>query len=229
MKVTVKRVPSEYISGIKKLAAFDDQIAESLIETLRELPLALDRQQLITQVVDHVQGVNDTEVEELLRVLFSLCDLCANTDLSSNELSSQISKAAAKEQELSHLSPQQIIILEDRLRRLLDAGGTIASSYKAQVVLGDHKYLFANARVFTDMRPIFDSDASSEPLAIGIVHTLKVQYRGLEGANEFFVTLDKLDLKQMEQEIQRAIKKEDTIRAMLDRVDLRCLESENTD
>jgi hypothetical protein len=228
MKVKVRRVPSEYHSGIKILAELDNQVANSLIEVLQDLPPATDRQQLATDISEHIDNLDEEIAKEILRVLFSLYDLRVNTELSADELASQICKAAQEDTELSSLSEDQTQNLEARLTLLLGSDGTISASYKAQTVLTDHKHIFASSRVFTDMRPIFKSDTSEEPLAIGIIHTLKVEYRGLDGANEFFVALDSTDLNQIYKEIERAVEKEKTIRVMLDRVDLRCL-GEDTD
>lgn len=228
MRVTVTQVPSGHRSAIECLATLDSQVAGDLLKALQRLPPELDLEQLKTVVASNVDGLDEVKLQDLLRVLFSLYDLLANTNMSADELASQIGGAVQEDDCLKVLSQGQVNDLKERLRLLLDNDGTISSSYKAQAILADHKYIFKNARVFTDMRPVFKADATTEPLAIGIVHTLKVEYRGLDGPGEFFVALDPQDLKQINEEIKRSIDKENSLRKMMDRVDLNCFEKGNS-
>jgi hypothetical protein len=222
MRVTVRQVPNEHRPAIKFLATLDDRVASDLLQALQKLPPKLDLDQLTLAVVSNVNGLNQVDLQDLLRVLFSLYDLLANTDMSADELAGQIGEAIQEDDDLKTLPSNQVDKLKERLRSFLDGDGTISASYKAQIILSDHKYVFTNSRIFTDMRPVFKTDVTTEPLMIGIVHTLKVGYKGLDGPGEFFVALDPEDLKQINEEINRAIDKEKTIRQMLDRVDLNC-------
>jgi len=228
MNIKITKIPNEHHSGIRLLATISEHSANSLLNALIKAP-PLSSQQSLTQFllseIQDFEEIGKEKLQNILNVLFSLYDLLDRTEMSATELAAQVSQAIEFDNDFSPLNSDQTKDLSDRLVLFLGNDETIALSYKTSMVLSDHKCLFTDARLFTDMRPIFKSKIESDPLAIGIVHTLKILYRELEGNQEFFVSLDLSDLQKLNREIQRAMDKETALRNMLERVKLPTLKN----
>lgn len=102
--------------------------------------------------------------------------------------------------------------LESHLVELLGVE-TLKTALKAHDVMTEHSHVFSQARLFSDLRPVFGEAATEAPLGLVITETLKVEYfnEAMERA-AFFVALDHLDLEHLKQVIERGIEKTKTLR-----------------
>jgi hypothetical protein len=83
-------------------------------------------------------------------------------------------------------------------------------------VLTDHERIFQDARVLTDIRPIFHPDLSEKPKTAVLVHMLRITTRDIFGnqkAQHF--ALDANDIRFMKHLMDRAIKKEETLKNLM--------------
>ncbi|HEY5741873.1 MAG TPA: hypothetical protein VIS99_04970 [Terrimicrobiaceae bacterium] len=86
----------------------------------------------------------------------------------------------------------------------------IAASAKALQLSYEHPRLFQNARILTDLRPVFTPDASGIEGAV-VSHTLLIRYNDMDGDNELSVAIDERDLDSLIQQCERAQQKTKTI------------------
>jgi hypothetical protein len=214
----------DYHLALITIGTLKEEESTSLIESLKSIPPLLDNERLANIVLNLNPCVDKEVVENLLELLFSIYNLSERSDFSVDEVVTQITQSINDDEELSsEISIDKSEKISVRLNSLLDDNGTIASSYKAMVILKDHKCVFNDCRVFTDVRPIFGVDTAVNPVGMGIIHMLKIMYVGLDGPNELFIGLDYSDLEQIGEEIQRAIIKETTIRSMFAKSDIHCV------
>lgn len=98
------------------------------------------------------------------------------------------------------------------LGAVLEAPGNFGVSRKVQQVAVDHERPFVDARIITDVRPIFDADGANVATSV-IVHTLGVEtiQRG-EHRDKYFFALDRSDLLQLRELVERALRKEGVLR-----------------
>jgi hypothetical protein len=81
-------------------------------------------------------------------------------------------------------------------------------SAKAATLLFDEERGFSNARVITDVRPVFGDDISSPDISAAfIIHSLRISYRGRSENSEFFVSMSTKDLRDLRKVIDRALDK----------------------
>lgn len=94
---------------------------------------------------------------------------------------------------------------------------TVGIAAKAGPVLTDHERIFVDAKILTDIRPIFHPDLSEKPNAAVIVHMLRITTRDLLGGQKAqYFALDANDIRFMKHLLDRAIKKEETLSSFLD-------------
>ncbi len=92
----------------------------------------------------------------------------------------------------------------------------VGTAAKAGPVLTDHERLFEDARILTDIRPIFHPDVSEKPNAAVLVHMLRITSRDILGNRRaLYVALDGNDIRFMKQVMDRAIKKEETLKNVM--------------
>lgn len=214
----------DYHLALITIGTLKEEESTSLIESLKSIPPLLDNERLANIVLNLNPCLDKEVVENLLELLFSIYNFSERSDFSADEIVTQITQSMGDDEEISsEISIDKSEKISVILNSLLDDNGTIASSYKAMVILKDHKCVFNDCRVFTDVRPIFGVDTTVNPVGMGIIHMLKIMYVGLDGPNELFIGLDYSDLEQIGEEIQRAIIKETTIRSMFAKSDIHCV------
>lgn len=94
------------------------------------------------------------------------------------------------------------------------------TSAKASDLLTEYDRIFGDARIVTDIRPVFMEDPQKMANGAVIVSTLKVQYQDSRGISDFYVALDTQDLVALKKVVDRALSKIDTVKAELDRANL---------
>jgi len=91
-----------------------------------------------------------------------------------------------------------------------DTVGTVA---KVGPVMTEHERIFQDARILTDIRPIFHPNLSEKPNAAVLVHMLRITTRDIFGRQTAqCFALDSNDIRFMKHLMDRAIKKEETLR-----------------
>ena len=224
MNSLIEQWLDDYRLAFITIGTLKEEESTSLIASLKSIPPLLDNERLANIVLNLNPCLDKEALENLLELLFSIYNLSERSDFSVDEVIEQVIQSIGDNEELSsEISIDKAEKTSLRLKSLLDDNGTIAASYKAMVILKDHKCVFNDCRVFTDVRPIFGADITVNPVGMGIVHMLKIMYVGLDGQNELFIGLDYSDLEQIGEEIQRAIIKETTIRSMFANSDIHCV------
>src|SRR5947209_5590618 len=74
---------------------------------------------------------------------------------------------------------------------------------RAEEVILDHDRVFLSARLFTELRPVFDKRATAIN-SLSIVHTLAIHFIQDEDHKDFHVALDDGDLQSLREVLDRA-------------------------
>ena len=80
----------------------------------------------------------------------------------------------------------------------------------------EHAHVFCNARILSDIRPVFAESADSASAAV-VIHNLQIGFHegGTGPHKEFYVALDTGDLRKLKELIVRAEKKDIALQTML--------------
>jgi hypothetical protein len=106
--------------------------------------------------------------------------------------------------------------LKTRVRLALEQPNPLRLIAKARDVTTDHDRAFLSARIFTDLRPIFDKNATVIS-ASSVVHTLAIHHHQNENHKDFYVALDDNDVETMIEVLQRAKQKSLLLRQLADK------------
>src|SRR5205823_3862844 len=92
-------------------------------------------------------------------------------------------------------------VFSERLGSLLDVRGSLEVLLKAGPLRFERQHVLEDARILTDIRPIFDDEIEARPVAALITHELRLSYMQAEEHKEFLVALSSTQLDKLRQAI----------------------------
>ncbi len=152
--------------------------------------------------------------ESLLRQLLSLHGLVRQLRLSTEQVFTGLSASLRAEASWSEEEWNRWNSVSKLVRELFDLE-IIRLSAKALDLSYEHSELLQRARILTDIRPVFNDDAS---VICGTVisHSLLLRYDNLEGTHVLNLALDEDDIKSLIKQCERSLKKSGTAKALLE-------------
>lgn len=209
-------IPEDYETGYAKLIALEDPVAEQFIKALTDAPMVLRPADLAVRLAEQLAGsIEADDVYEIIQTLVSLYPV--EEDFETHEqLAEEICEAIADtDSEILNLPEGKRERFKQRLVKFLDIDSLRVAS-KANILLHEYEHVVHNARVLTDIRPIFGTNPDAPPKAALIVHTLKINYHDAEGLKEFYVAMDSDEMDQLMYVLDRADAKSKSLKAVLE-------------
>lgn len=207
-------VPGRYRAGLARLLGLDTKVQNDLLTTLSRHEPTASTNYLIERIVNEVEGIGPEDAEELVGAIigiylgFQVYEGITVPDVVRDILSSK--DLAAPEDRYEHL-----------YRYLVDVFSieALEITTKAVNVNIDHEHTFGNARILTDVRPVFrGASAETEaqtPAGALIVHTLKLSYYQNGQLEDFYIALDTDDVNRLRDVLDRADSKARGLESML--------------
>jgi hypothetical protein len=83
----------------------------------------------------------------------------------------------------------------------------LARFSKAKQLAHDSQSTFSEARIITDVRPIFASDHVGPPIGAIVIHTLKIDYWQESSQKELYLLVDDEDIETLKKALDHATEK----------------------
>ncbi len=206
------RIPPEHIVSLTALANADSKAAAELASVLEAASPQLRSSAFKKLVRQRVTALPGSETEGIVDALLEMGLVRAGAGVDLDEFVGDVEEALRED---SDLTTEQGLAIRDRLKVML-ALPSIALPAKGRSLLIEHAHYMCDARVFTDVRPIFGVDVEQTPETALIVHTLKLTYHmGQADTKDFFIVLDSHDLDELSELIDRARAKEKSLKVLL--------------
>lgn len=93
----------------------------------------------------------------------------------------------------------------------------IGLAAKAMEILYERPHVSCSSRILTDARPLFKDKADEQPVAMIGTHTLRFTYHEGGQLEEVYVSLDGGDLKALQEQAARALQKEASMKALIEK------------
>jgi len=209
------RVPKRHVEPLALLLAATDDQFKAFEQALVESGPARQINGLVRDAAAKANWPPPSQGPAVTGLLMSLASMLESLPLSVQEFTHTIVQSAqASEDNQLRATREQWSALQDRLSRLLSPECPLALSAKGSLVISEHQRLFCEARVLTDIRPIFDRKPATA--ALSIVHVLKLGFHeGTEDLKEFYVALSSSDLQELKAVIQRAEEKQASLETLV--------------
>ncbi len=211
------KVPPPHIVAIKKFLELPDAKIAQLLDALAKAGPQFNLSDLAREISGHLDSPRDIS-EGIVNVLGSLYLTRESQNAPVEAFVDQEVHNALKRADIfsGKNGEAQWVKLRDFLIVALALDNTVGTAAKAGHVLTQHERIFVAATILTDVRPIFHVDVSEKPQSAVIVHMLRIVQRDYFGNQEDkYFALDSNDIRNIRMLIDRAMKKEETLKNLM--------------
>lgn len=211
------RVPENQIDHIKKFLELSDNKITRFHDALAKARAHFNASDLSEEVSVHLE-ISRPLIDGMVAVLASLYRTWDGQHTPIETFVDQEVSVALKKAEA--FSEKEVDAQWAKLRKFLIAAlsleSTVGTAAKAGYILTQHERIFVGARILTDVRPIFHLNVSEKPESAVIVHMLRITQRDNYGnRSDQYFALDSNDIRSLKALIDRAMKKEETLKGLM--------------
>lgn len=218
------RIPEQFHKQLEDFIHLESRDAEKLISAIEQTPPTLRKEDFVRGVRSRLDLPLD-KVDGLISLLISLYLARADTDLTIHEFVTLIVTAVESISALrGRVSDIEWANFKRNLSTLLSQEQTLGVVSKGAFLQTQHSCLFQEARLFTDLRPVFETQPDKLPRAGLITHELKITYRQGDEVKDFFVAMDSEDIRKLGAVLDRAREKERSLRQLLEKASITIIE-----
>ncbi len=219
------RIPPAFKTQFATLIGMSSKDRQQLIEIIRAVPLGQDRATLAGRVASETE-LDKERAGGIVSMLMSLYRVIQNTPI--DEFVGEVCDAVRTSGKVEAKEVDWSSFKKD-LTALLSCDETFGVTAKALDIRNQQAHVYCNARILTDIRPVFKVEAADGPIGAFVTHTLRISTHD-EGdfstIKDFFVSLDADDLKELRRLVDRAVAKEEALKSLLHTANVACLELE---
>lgn len=218
------RIPEQYRGGLAKLLKLSNEDAQKVISVIESIPITDNLRETLAERISSVEAIPKSDVHEITEALVSLYMVLIYTNDPPSEFADELVEAIDEsEAEELRLPEESRNSAQERLTQFLGIDSIVVSA-KAEGIMHEHDNVFSMARVLTDIRPIFGLNAEEPPKAATITHMLSIHYSHGGQHREVHVALDEIDLEVMMDSLERAGKKAESLKSILEMAKLTYIE-----
>ncbi len=213
------RVPSEDVLRLRELLKLTEEQLSKLQTALSTAPPVFNYNDLASEVFD--PNANDVSFEITQGIILVLVSLYRTADKRAMPLEKFLDEdvypsfVEARVFSAEH-TKDEWTRLRSFLMPALSDERSVGTAAKAGPVQTDHDRIFTGARILTDLRPVYHFDVTETPSAATVIHMLRITHRdNFEKKYDSYFALDSNDLEAMKDMIERAQKKEETLRRFM--------------
>jgi hypothetical protein len=207
------QIPREDIEAIQTLKAMPMASVTAFIAALKEVPPTVDTDEIAKRIVDKVPPLTPKQLEAILDALYGLYFIRELSGVPRHTFLEDFISGLQTTPELK-IDKNDISKLTARFDRLLNIEAFNALS-KAKRLQRDGERLYCDAKIVSDIRPVFGAKPTSRPVGAVVTHTLKLGYHEGGEHKEFHVVLDCIDLDRFNDIVERAQAKDQVLRGLL--------------
>lgn len=205
-------VPDELVPAFEQLRGLSDTEYSAVFDVLADASPSED----IVASASKESELEESAVRSIVRAVASLVGLSAFMPITPDEAAEQVASSpdlGVPEDEQGQLSARIKELAGCRSIRLREKIATLGM---------EHQRVFTDARILTDVRPVFGDEVEpGEMEGVLVSHTLKLEYIDEEkNICTFHIVLDNRDIGTIETCITRAKEKSKLVVSTLDKIGL---------
>lgn len=209
--------PESAYPAVQHLIRLSPDDFNAFLEALTRAEPALDQDKFWSHVVPHVTQIDPAVVKSIVTEIVNMATAMSVMDFKIDDFASELADAAfAAKSKKFPFEESDKGLLKERLLKVFGGRKGLRITTKAMGVMVDQDRVFYNARILTDVRPVFDEKGDSVDAAV-IVHNLRIHY-GQDGSHkDFYVALDTSDIHDLREALNRADLKAKNLEGLLKR------------
>lgn len=220
------RIPDRYRLGLTKIHSLSDDSFEKLLDALQKCPPMVKVEDIVNLVAHEIPALSKGDLEEIITALSSLYFVHIDSEVPIQRLASDVCDAmrSSRGGESKLLDSEQAKF-RDRLEKLLGVT-SISFAAKAIGLRGDFACLLCDAKILTDLRPVF-AKPGELPIGAMITHTLKLGYHEDREHKQLYIALDARDISTLKEVLARAESKALSLKALIQKAGMPDLEAKS--
>lgn len=207
------QIPKEEVAAIAALAALPDASLKELVGALASAPLVLDTDGIAKQIAERIPSIPLEGLQRMLDTLYALYYIRETSGVTRSTFLEDLMDGIQGNPDLA-FQEKDAHRMRARFERLLniEAFNTLS---KAERLQRDGERLYCDAKILSDIRPVFGAKPTARPPGAVITHTLRIGYHEGGDHKVFHVVLDAEDLEALQDVIIRAGAKDNALRKLL--------------
>jgi hypothetical protein len=209
------KVPNDFFPGFKVLSGLKEDEVEMLAILLEELPSGFNVQEFKSAIKIDERFSDKTSISA--DAIFSLGGLLLDkrAEDSLAHVAQELANAFVLE---SDGEREQTKNLSRNLLLLFNKSDKLIKTFKAYHLLFENTRSYKQSRVISDIRMTFNDNFDEKNKTALIIHQLKLEYVSNNELKEFFISLDKNDILDLRDELNRSLEKEGCIKRDFDKI-----------
>lgn len=196
-------LPDEAFDDLALIVGNADKLAE-ICECVAQTR-AVRNLKSITASVFEKTGLPERQAKSIVGALLALHQLRSRLELDGKRFLEGLGSRFA---EMAREKGQEELIESwekgfDTIRQVFDEGSAFGILNKATELVYSHQNVFTDARLLTDVRPVYDQDAQ-KILRMVVTHQLILDYVDGRQHKRLYVAVDATDLTTLEEQCKRA-------------------------
>lgn len=226
------KIPERERPRLARLMRTTADVRNALLTTLGKCKPSLGQRGIIEEAVSALAGTLDAaSVRDIVSFIVSLYWVRADSNVSAETLAADVvlnaQDAADPELQNPHGGWQEF---ERFLVQLLSLDETVGLSAKALFLVYQEPRHYHKGRILSDARPIFVSAPEAAPALFVLRHTLQIEFHENGKDQEWFISMDIDDLKNLRNVVDRALEKHRSLSTLLQKTEVPVLSwTENYD
>jgi hypothetical protein len=221
-------IPEGAYPAIRNLIDLPPEHFEAFLSALSQSKPAVVPNIFSKHVSELVPQIDASKIESIVDELFTMDQVRDSWDIPAAEFAELLGDAAISQNSDDFpFTEKDEGILQERVKRLFETKSALNLTAKAVDVITDRPNLFYHAKLYTDIRPVFDESGKAVQATV-LLHNLRIHYRGENGDHKDIVmALDTTDIKSLKKLLERADQKADTLKGLLKRSQIDYLDIED--
>lgn len=209
------KIPKEYEQGIVVVKSLSDSDVHQILEVLKGENQTIDPPALVSAVLPILSQRSRNEVRNFAEALHSLYFLRAHSDVEIEKFVDDLIDAVrlSDNKQLQTSDPEELVHLRNTFKSLLTVR-RLSLQLKADELGEDFANIFWDAKIITDIRPIWEGDVKRPPEGTVITNTLKLEYHSAGGHGELYLYIDKDDIDTLLSVLNRSKDKMTTLESL---------------
>lgn len=216
------KIPEIEQATLARVLRLPEETWAALLDAIKQVAPTVLMGAYAARVSSAAQGKIEG-TEELIRFLGNLYSVREQSESTTDDFLEDLRKAG---KEAGPETDPEIVDwtrFEERLATLLSEESSFALTAKAGALFYEQERLLTDARIITDLRPLFRSEVEKRPAAMLVTHTLRLAFHESGRWKEAYISLDVDDLKSLQTTVGRALKKDSSLKSLLVESGIPCL------
>lgn len=204
------------------MASLSPEDIQSISSGLEKAHPRLRPFEIARDIQDSVPQVRPKDLQDIMEAIASLLGAAtAHEEVGFEQFISDVVEAMQRSS--SNFPAVNWEGFRSRIHSLLSAKALRVSS-RADDIQHEQANSFSGIRILTDIRTVFDDDATEAQGAL-IIHQLKLTYFCSGEYRDIYIAMDNADLRSIRSAVDRAERKTDTLKKVLQKTTLTYFES----